>query len=53
MLLVVAAVVYAYEKTPIPTDVSEAALQQSSTVYFSNGKTGWARSPPTASTGRC
>ena len=39
MLLFVALVVYAYEKTPIPTDVSEAALQQSSTVYFSNGKT--------------
>jgi membrane peptidoglycan carboxypeptidase len=38
MLLLVAAVVYAYEKTPIPTDVSEAALQQSSTVYFSNGQ---------------
>jgi membrane peptidoglycan carboxypeptidase len=38
MLLLVAAVVYLYEKTPIPTDISEAALQQSSTVYFSNGK---------------
>jgi membrane peptidoglycan carboxypeptidase len=38
MLLLVAAVVYAYEKTPIPTDISEAALQQSSTVYFSNGQ---------------
>jgi membrane peptidoglycan carboxypeptidase len=39
MLVLVAAVVYAYQHTPIPTDVSEAALQQSSTVYFSNGKT--------------
>ena len=38
MLLLVAVVVYAYEKTPIPTDISEAALQQSSTVYFSNGQ---------------
>jgi membrane peptidoglycan carboxypeptidase len=38
ILLFVAAVVYAYEKTPIPTDISEAALQQSSTVYFSNGQ---------------
>ncbi len=38
MLLFVALVVYAYEKTPIPTDISEAALQQSSTVYFSNGQ---------------
>jgi membrane peptidoglycan carboxypeptidase len=39
MLLIVAAVVYLYAKTQIPTEVSEAALQQSSTVYFSNGKT--------------
>ncbi len=38
MLLIAAAVVYLYDKTPIPTDISEAALQQSSTVYFSNGK---------------
>jgi membrane peptidoglycan carboxypeptidase len=38
MLIVVAGVVYAYESTPIPTDVSEAALQQSSIVYFANGK---------------
>ena len=38
MLIVVAGVIYAYETTPIPTDVSEAALQQSSTVYFANGK---------------
>jgi len=39
MLLIVAAVVYLYAKTQIPTDVSFAAVQQSSTVYFSNGKT--------------
>ena len=38
MLIVVAGVIYAYETTPIPTDVSEAALQQSSIVYFANGK---------------
>jgi membrane peptidoglycan carboxypeptidase len=29
----------AYASTPIPTDVSQLALQQSSTVYFSDGKT--------------
>ena len=39
MLLIVAAVVYLYAKTQIPTDVSFAAVQQSSTVYYSNGKT--------------
>ena len=39
VILFAAVVVYMYEKTQIPTDVSEAALQQSSTVYFSNGKT--------------
>jgi membrane peptidoglycan carboxypeptidase len=39
MLLIVAAVVYLYAKTEIPTDVSFAAVQQSSTVYYSNGKT--------------
>ena len=39
MILFAAVVVYEYQKTPIPTEVSEAALQQSSTVYFSNGKT--------------
>jgi membrane peptidoglycan carboxypeptidase len=39
VLLLGAAIVYMYQHTPIPTDVSEAALQQSSTVYFSNGKT--------------
>jgi membrane peptidoglycan carboxypeptidase len=30
---------FAYSHTPIPTDVSALALQQSSTVYFSDGKT--------------
>ena len=39
LLLVAAAVVYEYQKTPIPTAVSELALQQSSTVYFSDSKT--------------
>jgi membrane peptidoglycan carboxypeptidase len=39
MLMVVAAVLYLYSKTQIPTDVSFAAVQQASTVYFSNGKT--------------
>ena len=39
LLLIVAAVVYEYGRTPVPTEASEAALQQSSTVYFSNGKT--------------
>ena len=39
MLLIVAAVVYLYGKTQVPTDVSFAAVQQSSTVYYSNGKT--------------
>ncbi len=32
-------VVLAYRATTIPTEVSETALQQSSNVYFSNGKT--------------
>ena len=39
VLLIVAVVVYMYAKTQIPTDVSFAAVQQSSTVYYSNGKT--------------
>jgi len=39
ILVVMAAVLYLYAKTQIPTEVDEAALQQSSTVYFSNGKT--------------
>ena len=29
---------YAYAKTAVPTDVSQAATQQQSTVYFSDGK---------------
>jgi membrane peptidoglycan carboxypeptidase len=39
MLLIVATIVYMYSKTQIPTEVSFAAVQQSSTVYYSNGKT--------------
>jgi membrane peptidoglycan carboxypeptidase len=39
LLLLVAVVVYEYQKTQIPTAVSELAQQQSSTVYFSDGKT--------------
>jgi membrane peptidoglycan carboxypeptidase len=39
MLMIVAAIVYLYAKTQVPTDVSFAAVQQSSTVYYSNGKT--------------
>jgi membrane peptidoglycan carboxypeptidase len=39
LLLIAAAVVYEYQNTQIPTAVSELALQQSSTVYFSDGKT--------------
>ncbi len=39
VLVIMATVVYFYDKTQIPTAVDEAALQQSSTVYFSNGKT--------------
>ena len=38
-LLFAAAVVYEYQHTQIPTAVSELALQQSSTVYFGDGKT--------------
>jgi membrane peptidoglycan carboxypeptidase len=38
VLLLVLLVLVAYAQTPIPTEVSEAALQQSSTVYFANGK---------------
>jgi membrane peptidoglycan carboxypeptidase len=38
-LMIVAAIVYLYANTQIPTDVSFAAVQQSSTVYYSNGKT--------------
>jgi membrane peptidoglycan carboxypeptidase len=29
----------AYAETPVPTDASQAAVQQQSTVYFSDGKT--------------
>ena len=39
LLLVIVLVVLAYRATTIPTEVSETALQQSSNVYFSNGKT--------------
>jgi len=39
MVLVVIAFFIAYAHTPLPTEASEAALQQSSVVYFSNGKT--------------
>lgn len=39
VLLVILGMVYAYERTAVPTDVSAVALQQSSSVYFSNGKT--------------
>jgi len=39
VLFGVVLVVVAYGKTQIPTEVSESALQQSSTVYFGNGKT--------------
>jgi membrane peptidoglycan carboxypeptidase len=35
----VAGASYAYAKTSVPTDASQAALQQQSTVYFSDGKT--------------
>jgi membrane peptidoglycan carboxypeptidase len=34
-----ASIYFAYSHTPIPTDVSALALQQSSTVYFSDGTT--------------
>ena len=37
VLLLVGAVVFEYERTPIPTGVSAAALAQSSEVYFSDG----------------
>jgi len=39
ILLCVAGVSYAYAKTAVPTDVSQAAMQQQSTVYFSDGNT--------------
>ena len=37
ILLCVAGVSYAYARTAVPTDVSQAAMQQQSTVYFSDG----------------
>jgi membrane peptidoglycan carboxypeptidase len=39
VLLVVAGVSYAYATTAVPTDAAQAATQQQSTVYFSDGKT--------------
>jgi membrane peptidoglycan carboxypeptidase len=39
MIVSIAGVVVAYAQTQVPTAASEAALQQSSTVYFSDGKT--------------
>ncbi len=38
IVVVAILIVIAYADTAIPTDVSALALQQSSTVYFSNGK---------------
>jgi membrane peptidoglycan carboxypeptidase len=38
VLLAVAAVFYLYEKTPIPTAAEAIAKDQSSTVYYANGK---------------
>src|SRR6266568_2280524 len=38
MVMAVTVVAVAYSRTPLPTAASEAALQQSSVVYFSNGK---------------
>jgi membrane peptidoglycan carboxypeptidase len=39
VIMVIAGVMLAYAQTDVPTAASEAALQQSSTVYFSDGKT--------------
>ena len=39
VLLGVAGVSYAYASTAVPTDASQAAMQQQSTVYFSDGST--------------
>ena len=39
VLLCVAGISFAYAKTAVPTDASQAAMQQQSTVYFSDGKT--------------
>lgn len=38
VLLLAGAVVFEYERTPIPTGVSAAALAQSSDVYYSDGQ---------------
>jgi membrane peptidoglycan carboxypeptidase len=39
VLLGVAGVSYAYASTSVPTDASQAAMQQQSTVYFGDGQT--------------
>jgi membrane peptidoglycan carboxypeptidase len=39
ILTVAGAIAWMYAHTPLPDDVAVAALQQSSTVYFSDGKT--------------
>jgi len=39
LLVVIVGLVILYQKTVIPNEVSETALQQSSVVYFSNGTT--------------
>jgi membrane peptidoglycan carboxypeptidase len=38
-VIAVAGIVALYQQTSIPNEISETALQQSSIVYFSNGKT--------------
>jgi len=38
VVVAVGGIAIAYSQTPVPNEVSEAALQQSSVVYFSNGK---------------
>jgi membrane peptidoglycan carboxypeptidase len=39
VLLIVAGISYAYATTAVPSDAAQAALQQQSTVYFSDGST--------------
>jgi membrane peptidoglycan carboxypeptidase len=39
VLAVAGVIAYGYSSTPIPTDVNATALDQASTVYFSNGTT--------------
>jgi membrane peptidoglycan carboxypeptidase len=39
VILCAAGIAYAYSKTPIPTNIQDAALNAASTVYFSDGKT--------------